>query len=66
MHKKSLKSTAKNFKKLTFKEQTEHVFEYYHYADYDDTTGKIINIKHKEKNPDYFITIPIDHIELTK
>ena len=52
------------FKKMTIKEQTEHVFEYYHYADYDDSTGKIINIKHKEKNPDYFITIPIDYIEV--
>lgn len=45
-------------------EQGKHVFEYYHYVDVEDRNDKIVYIKHKEENPVYFLTIPIDHIEV--
>ena len=52
------------FKKMTATEQAEHFFEYYHYVDVEDREDKIVYIKHKEENPDSFLSLPIDHIDL--
>lgn len=52
------------FEKMTATEQSEHFFEYYHFVDVLDDDDEIIYITHKEENPDFFLSYPMDHLDL--